>query len=81
METQIKGFPKKISPCPIVEASVEIRFTSEVLPDAIFGIIYQAFKDEFSSKPEKLPILQLPEQIRSMDRNLKISTLLQISWR
>lgn len=65
------GLPKKISPCPIVEAIVELRFSSEVLPDAVFGIIYQAFKDEFSEKVENLPILQLPEPIRSMDPALK----------
>ncbi len=65
-----KKLPKRISPCPIVEAIVEIRFTSEVLPDAIFGIIYQDFRNEFPGPVEKLPILQLPEAIRSNDPNL-----------
>ncbi len=71
MVTDGNGLPKKISPCPIVEAIVELRFSSEVLPDAIFGIIYQAFKDEFSGRVQNLPILQLPESIRSMDPALK----------
>jgi uncharacterized protein (TIGR04255 family) len=66
-----KGLPKKISPCPIVEAIVELRFSSAVLPDAVFGIIYQVFKDEFPREPEKLPILQLPEPVRSMDPGLQ----------
>jgi uncharacterized protein (TIGR04255 family) len=71
MVTDGNRLPKKISPCPIVEAIVELRFSSEVLPDAVFGIIYQAFKDEFSEKVENLPILQLPQPIRSMDPALK----------
>jgi uncharacterized protein (TIGR04255 family) len=71
MVTELRGFPKKISPCPIVEAIAELRFTSAVLPDAIFGIIYQEFKDEFPERVENLPILQLPEPIRSMDPGLR----------
>jgi uncharacterized protein (TIGR04255 family) len=70
MTTEVHGFPKKISPCPIVEAIVELRFSSAVLPEAVFGIIYQEFGKDFSGKVEKLPILQLPEQIRTIDPNL-----------
>lgn len=62
--------PQKINPCPIIEAIVEIRFESDVPPDAIFGIIYNEFKDEYN-KVEKLPILQLPETLRTKDPNLK----------
>lgn len=71
MVTKMAGLPKKISPCPIIEATIELRFSSAILPDAIFGIIYQEFKDEFSGKAGKLPILQLPEAIRSIDPSLK----------
>lgn len=61
--------PKKIDPCPIVEAIVELRFDSSLPNDAVFGVIYNQFKDEFE-KVGKLPILQLPENIRSKDKNL-----------
>ena len=61
--------PIKITPCPIIEAIVEIRFDSKLPHDAIFGIIYQAFKKDYP-KYEKFPILQLPEAIRSQDKNL-----------
>ncbi len=70
METQLHQLPKRISPCPIVEAIVQIRFSSAVLPDAVFGIMYQEFAKDFSGKVEKLPILQLPEPIRAVDPNL-----------
>lgn len=58
--------PKKISPCPIVEANIEIRFESEMPPEAVFGVVYNQFKNEYKGL-EKLPILQIPEEIRSQD--------------
>ena len=61
--------PIKIDPCPIVEAIVEIRFDSFLPGDAIFGVIYNQFKEEYP-KYTKQPILQLPEAIRSRDPNL-----------
>jgi len=62
--------PKKISPCPIIESIVEIRFSSRAPSEAIFGIIYNEFKDEFPNL-EKLPILQIPDQLRENDPNLR----------
>jgi uncharacterized protein (TIGR04255 family) len=61
--------PKKITPCPIVETIVEIRFDTNVPGEAVFGIVYNEFKKDFP-KTEKLPILQLPENIRGNDPNL-----------
>jgi len=63
--------PRKISPCPIVEAVVEIRFDANIEADAIFGILYQEVKDKYPGPVEKLPILQIPEEIRSQDNALK----------
>lgn len=62
--------PKKITPCPIVESVVEIRFDSAIPPDAIFGVVYNSFNKIFPNKPENLPILQVPAQIRNNDPNL-----------
>jgi len=62
--------PQKITPCPIIEAVVEIRFKSKLPSDAIFGIIYNEFKNDYKTL-QKLPILQLPEEVRSKDPNLK----------
>lgn len=64
--------PKIIDPCPIVEAIFEIRFTSSLPDDAIFGTLYNHFKDEYP-KFEQLPILQLPPAVRAQDPNLKNS--------
>jgi len=63
------ALPKRITPCPIVEAIVELRFQSQILPEAVFGIIYNALIPKFA-KLEKLPILQIPEVIRLNDPQL-----------
>ena len=61
--------PIKITPCPIVEAIVELRFQTDLPDEAVFGVIYSSLRDE-AGEFEKLPILQLPEYIRSTDQNL-----------
>lgn len=64
------NLPKEISPCPIIEAIIEIRFETEINPNAIFGIVYNEFRKDFP-KVENLPILQIPEQLRLVDINLR----------
>jgi len=58
--------PKKISPCPIVEAVIGIRFEPNTDNDAIFGIIYNALKEKYPVV-DKFPVLQIPEEIRNKD--------------
>lgn len=61
--------PKQISPCPINQAVVEIRFNSPLPPDAIFGVVFNKLKDSYNVA-ERLPILQIPEAVRNEDPNL-----------
>jgi len=61
--------PKKIDPCPIVESIIELRFKPSVPTDAVFGLIYNQVKNSYQ-EVQKLPILDLPEQIRNQDKNL-----------
>jgi len=56
--------PTKITPCPITEAVMEIRFKTAENPDAIFALIYNKIKDVFP-KIEKQQIANLPDNIRS----------------
>lgn len=62
--------PKKITPCNISNSICELRFNSSIPGDAIFGIIYTAFREEFSVV-EKLPILELPASVREHDPALE----------
>lgn len=61
--------PKRIKPCPIKEAIIEIRFDTNLPSEAVFGVVYNELKDRYSNL-EKLPILQLPEVVRNSDSNL-----------
>ncbi len=70
--------PKKINPCPIIDALVEIRFIPNTHPNAVFGLIYSALQDSFPDV-ENLPILQIPEPLRNIDPNLKFKPHYKIS--
>jgi uncharacterized protein (TIGR04255 family) len=62
--------PKKIN-SPIKEAIFEIRYEGNFPGEALYGILF----DVFSAFPDKsqhaLPILQIPQQMREMDPNLR----------
>ncbi len=67
-----KQIPKKIGKDPIIEAIVELRFTSTIPIDAIFGLVYSKLQKIFP-KYEALGILQLPEMVRNSDKNLEFA--------
>ena len=67
-----KAVPVRISPSPIKQAVLEVRFVSEHPSDAVFGMVYSAVNDMFpSKKPDVLPVMQIPETVRQQDPNLK----------
>ncbi|WRQ32330.1 TIGR04255 family protein [Bacteroidales bacterium MB20-C3-3] len=70
--------PKNINPCPIVDALLEVRFTSTINANAVFGLIYSVLQKDFQ-KVETLPILQLPDVVRASDPNLKYKPYYKIS--
>jgi uncharacterized protein (TIGR04255 family) len=63
--------PRKITPCPIAEAIIELRFNSEFPSEAVFGILYGKLKNDYEKTVETLPILQLPSAIRNQDLHLR----------
>ena len=62
--------PKKITPCPIIEAVVEIRFNSTLPKETIIGLFYSKVKSELSA-PRDMAIMKLPSDIREQDKNLQ----------
>ena len=62
--------PVKISPCPIIEATVELKFSSDLPKGAVFGVLYNSLKDRFGNV-EQLPISMLPIEAIENDPNLK----------
>lgn len=61
--------PKSISPCPIIETSVELRCDFSVPTDTIIGILFNQFSNEF--QVVNLPNSNIPKEIRSVDPNFK----------
>jgi uncharacterized protein (TIGR04255 family) len=66
-----RDIPLKISPCPIHQAIVEVRFETDYPNDAVFGIFYGKLRDTYS-EVRVLPIQQVPEVFRNKDPELKI---------
>jgi len=62
--------PTKITPDPIIDAVVELRFENKVPSDAVLGMLFSVVRDDFP-KFIKLPIADIPEEIRKKDNNLK----------
>lgn len=63
---------EKLAPCPIIDALIELRFTSRVPANAIYGVVFKALNAKYPNV-ENLPVLQFPESIRLKDPNLKYS--------
>jgi uncharacterized protein (TIGR04255 family) len=62
--------PKKIE-SPIQEAVFEIRYDCPCPGDALYGLLFDIFKNFPNEEGHALPILQMPQQIRLIDPNLK----------
>lgn len=69
---------KSISPDPVTNAVVELRFESAYPKVAIYGLLYNKLKDDFKQQ-SSLPIMQLPEEVRLKDPNLKFKPWYQLS--
>jgi uncharacterized protein (TIGR04255 family) len=70
--------PIKVSPCPIMEATVELKFSSDLPKGAVFGVLYNSVKDKFG-KVEKLPTAILPIEVTENDPNLKYKALYKLT--
>lgn len=68
--------PLRISPCPIVEAIFEVRFTSLVPWTTLPGMLYAQIREKYPEQKD-LPLAQVPEVLRNQDPNLANMPLLQ----
>lgn len=70
--------PLSLASPPVIAAVLELRFQSEYPDDAIFGIVFAQIKNDFP-KTEKLPILQMPDEIRTNDPSLRFQPYYRLS--
>ncbi len=68
--------PTRITPDPIIDAVVELRYESKVPPDAILGMIFAQVKSKYPDF-KSLPITAIPEEIRKNDPNFLFSPYYQ----
>lgn len=66
----MKKIPIKLDSCPIIESVFEIRFDSDIDREVVFPLVYSAIEKDFQP-PQPLQVLQIPENIRSIDPNLQ----------
>lgn len=62
--------PKKITPCPIAEATVEFRFATDLKADLLFAKTYAKLETSYPNYTD-LEILRLPSNILEQDINLQ----------
>lgn len=72
-----RPYPLRLEKAPIVEAIVEIRFTTSLPADAVFGVIYPLLEKTYPTYTQ-LPIMQLPAEIRKREVNLKYQAYYQL---
>lgn len=65
MKSPTKILPVRISPCPIREAIIEIRFETDILPSELFEVVVKALDNLGYSNSIELPISLIPNEIRS----------------
>lgn len=62
--------PKEFKHSPLVDALIEVRFSSGTNTDILPGLLFSQLRKEFANIRE-LPTLQIPLDIRRQDPNLK----------
>ncbi len=68
--------PISISPCPIVEAIFEIRFTSLQPWENMPGLLYAQIRDHYPTQ-KRLPLADFPDELRRQDAAMQHLPLLQ----
>src|SRR5260370_27859835 len=71
-----EGVPRKIAPCPIVEAIFEIRFTTIEPWRTLPGLLHERIRER-SPEQRDLPLAQIPEEIRRQEPTLAHLPLMQ----
>jgi uncharacterized protein (TIGR04255 family) len=69
--------PKNIA-SPIKEAIFEIRYDGPYPGEALYGVLFDVFEKFSPQKAEVLPVLQIPQQIRDIDRNFRYQPFYRI---
>src|SRR5262249_31073889 len=78
MKFSVSKLPIKITPCPIAEAVVELRFEPTIPPEVVPSLMLAEFIGSFPEF-ERLPINDMPQFFRDSDPNLRFAPLNALS--
>lgn len=70
--------PLHLGNSPLIDCVIELRFETDLVKSAVFGVIYNCIKEMYPGIVYNLPISQLPEQIRVSDPNLKYKPIYRL---
>jgi uncharacterized protein (TIGR04255 family) len=71
--------PKRLGKEPLLEAIFEMRFMSQAPVSSILpGFLFSMLPGQ--KRIDRLPAAELPQQVRSIDLNLRYAPLLRIDW-
>jgi uncharacterized protein (TIGR04255 family) len=68
--------PRKIEPCPIVEAVFEVRFTTTEPWRTLPGLLHEKIRERYPEQRD-LPLAQIPDEIRRQEPTLANLPLMQ----
>ncbi len=70
--------PIRLEKSPLIDSIIEVRFETNIVSSAVFGVIYNQIRADYPGTVVNLPIAQLPEAIRMSDPTLKFKPLYRI---
>jgi uncharacterized protein (TIGR04255 family) len=78
MASRKKSIPKRLKHDAIVEAVVEIRFSTATIPEILFGRLadYEPWQN---FKQQRLPVYEVPPPWRQADPNLRFLPIFELS--
>lgn len=74
----MRTIPTYLENSPLIDCVIELRFETDLVKSAVFGVIYNCIKETYPGIVYNLPISQLPEQLRVSDPNLKYKPMYRL---
>lgn len=69
-----REYPNKISPCPIVETTINIKYSSKIPKEVLLGVVYNPLQQIYGDQKliaRSTPLASIPDAIREQDPNLR----------
>lgn len=77
-DVDISKLPSKIDMNVLLNATIEVRFDSDIYAEMIVWPLYEKIKDRYA-KPQMFPVAQIPQDVRKQNPNFKSVLLYAIN--